>query len=187
MDSPKIVLITGCSKGIGLGLVQASLAEANTFVIATCRSPASSNELRSLTQEYGRDKLLILPLDTTCLDSYKAACKSMEMEGIMSIDVLIANAGIIGDKRPDPILTCSPENMMDCFKTNCVGTMLTLQTFTPFLEKGSIKLCVLLSSRLGSITYCPQSGGLTSYRASKAAMNMLAMTYAGLYLLLFIC
>mmetsp|Transcript_18987 Transcript_18987/g.18311 ORF Transcript_18987/g.18311 Transcript_18987/m.18311 type:complete len:162 (+) Transcript_18987:484-969(+) len=73
--------------------------------------------------------------------------------------------------------------MMDCYKTNCIGTLLTLQTFTPHLEKGALKLCVFLSSRLGSITTA-QNGSYythsyTAYRASKAAMNMLAMTYAG--------
>lgn len=166
MACAKTVLITGCSRGIGLGLVKASLSEANTFVIATCRSPSTSIELMSIALEYGRDRLLVLPLDTTCLDSHKAALKSMEMEGIQKIDILMANAGIVGDKGIsglDPILTCSPENMMDCFKTNCVGTMLTLQTFTPFLEKGSIKLCVLLSSRLGSITVA-QNGSYYTHR-----------------------
>jgi NAD(P)-dependent dehydrogenase (short-subunit alcohol dehydrogenase family) len=79
--------------------------------------------------------------------------QNLEKEGIVSIDVLIANAGISNPNHPDdPILTCSETTMMDVFKTNCIGTMLTLQTFTPFLEKSSTKLCVLLSSRLASIT-----------------------------------
>jgi NAD(P)-dependent dehydrogenase (short-subunit alcohol dehydrogenase family) len=147
-----VSLITGCSRGIGAGLVKASLAEGNTFVIATCRSPNTSTELQSIAQEY-KDRLLLLPLDTTSLDGYKAVVQNLDKEGIKSIDVLIANAGISNPNHPDdPILTCSETTMMDVFKTNCIGTMLTLQTFTPFLENGSTKLCVLLSSRLASIT-----------------------------------
>lgn len=159
--------------------MRASLADVNTFVVATCRSPNTSKELQSIAQEYSKDRLLVLPLDTTSLDSYKAVVQNLEKEGIDSIDVLIANAGVSNPDHPaDPILTCSEATMMDVFKTNCIGTMLTLQTFTPFLEKGSTKLCVLLSSRLASITQAEGVGGYTSYRASKAAMNMLAMTYA---------
>lgn len=172
------VLITGCSRGIGAGLVAEALRQPSTFVIATCRSPTSSEELKKLTEMYKEDRLLILPLDTTSAHSYKAAVDNLTAKGITSVDVLIANAGISNPDHPsDPILTCSTKTMMDVFETNCVGTLLTLQNFTPFLEKGSIKLCVLLSSRLASIEQAEGVGGYTSYRASKAAMNMLAMTY----------
>lgn len=172
------VLITGCSRGIGAGLVAEALHQSSAFVIATCRSPSSSAELKKLSEVYKEDRLLILPLDTTSVDSYKTAVENLSSKGITSIDVLIANAGISNPDHPsDPILTCSTKTMMDVFETNCVGTLLTLQNFTPLLEKGSVKLCVLLSSRLASIEQAEGVGGYTSYRASKAAMNMLAMTY----------
>lgn len=179
ISAAKTVLITGCSRGIGAGLVKASLAEPCTFVIATCRSPETATELQKIAKGYAEDRLVILPLDTTSLDSYKNAVESLTSKGINSIDILIANAGISNPDHPaDPVLTCSEKTMMDVFKTNCVGTLLTLQTFTPFLQKGSTKLCVLLSSRLASIEQAEGVGGYTSYRASKAAMNMLAMTYS---------
>lgn len=179
VSAARTVLITGCSRGIGAGLVRASLIEPTTRVIATCRSPESAVELQRIAQEHTEDRLLILSLDTTSVDSYKSAVENLAAKGIDSIDVLIANAGISNPDHPsDPILTCSEKTMMDVFKTNCVGTLLTLQTFTPFLLKGSTKLCVLLSSRLASIEQAEGVGGYTSYRASKAAMNMLAMTYS---------
>ena len=175
----RTVLITGSSRGIGAGLTKAALSDPSTFVIATCRSPSTSTELQDLAKEYNEKKLLILPLDTTSRDSYKDVMERLKLEGITTIDVLIANAGITNPDHPaDPILTCSEKTMIDVFKTNCVGTMLTLQNFTPLLQKGPTKLCVLLSSRLASIEQAENVGGYTSYRASKAAMNMLAMTYA---------
>lgn len=159
--------------------MKASLTDSSTFVIATCRSPETATELQSIAKGYTGDRLLILPMDTTSLESYKNAVESLKLKGISSIDVLIANAGISNPDHPaDPVLTCSEKTMMDVFRTNCVGTLLTLQTFTPFLQKGSTKLCVLLSSRLASIEQAEGVGGYTSYRASKAAMNMLAMTYS---------
>jgi norsolorinic acid ketoreductase len=175
----RTVLITGGSRGIGAGLTKAALTDPSTFVIATCRSPSTSNELQALAKEYNEKKLLILPLDTTSADNYKNVVEHLKQKGITTIDVLIANAGITNPEHPaDPILTCSEKTMTDVFKTNCVGTMLTLQNFTPLLQRGSTKLCVLLSSRLASIEQAEGVGGYTSYRASKAAMNMLAMTYA---------
>ena len=152
ISAAKTVLITGCSRGIGAGLVKASLTEPSTFVIATCRCPETAIELQSIAKGYTEDRLLILSMDTTSLESYKNAVESLKSKGISSIDVLIANAGISNPGHPvDPVLTCSEKTMMDVFRTNCVGTMLTLQTFTPFLLKGSTKLCILLSSRLASI------------------------------------
>ena len=175
----RTILITGGSRGIGAGLTKAALTDPSTFVIATCRSPSTANELQDLAKEYNENKLLILPLDTTSADSYKNVVERLELKGITKIDVLIANAGITNPDHPaDPILTCSETTMMDVFKTNCVGTMLTLQNFTPLLQRGKTKLCVLLSSRLASIEQAEDVGGYTSYRASKAAMNMLAMTYS---------
>lgn len=179
MASSRTILITGCSRGIGAGLVRSALAEPSTFVIATCRTPTSAKELQEIAKQFKEDRLLILPLDTTSADSYKTAVNFLKEKGIASIDVLIANAGISNPDHPsDPILTCSEKTMMDVFQTNCVGTMLTLQNFTPHLQRGSTKLCVLLSSRLASIEQAEGVGGYTSYRASKAAMNMLAMTYS---------
>lgn len=179
MASSRTILITGCSRGIGAGLVRTALAEPSTFVIATCRSPTSAVELQEIVKEFKEDRLLILPLDTTSADSYRAAVDSLQKKGITSIDVLIANAGITNPDHPsNPILTCSEKTMMDVFQTNCVGTMLTLQNFTPHLQRGATKLCVLLSSRLASIEQAEGVGGYTAYRASKAAMNMLAMTYS---------
>ena len=179
MASSRTILITGCSRGIGAGLVRSALAEPSTFVIATCRSPTSAKELQEIAKEFKEDRLLILPLDTTSADSYKTTVDCLQEKGIVSIDVLIANAGITNPEHPsNPILTCSEKTMMDVFQTNCVGTMLTLQNFTPHLQRGSTKLCVLLSSRLASIEQAEGVGGYSAYRASKAAMNMLAMTYS---------
>lgn len=179
MASSRTILITGCSRGIGAGLVRSALAEPSTFVIATCRSPTSAKELQEIAKEFKEDRLLILPLDTTSADSYKTTVDCLQEKGIASIDVLIANAGITNPEHPsNPILTCSEKTMMDVFRTNCVGTMLTLQNFTPHLQRGSTKLCVLLSSRLASIEQAEGVGGYSAYRASKAAMNMLAMTYS---------
>ena len=47
---PKTVLITGCSRGVGLGLVKEYLKR-DFQVIATCRNPESASELKFLLNE----------------------------------------------------------------------------------------------------------------------------------------
>jgi NAD(P)-dependent dehydrogenase (short-subunit alcohol dehydrogenase family) len=68
--------------------------------------------------------------------------------------------------------------MVNVFRANCVGTLMTLQAFNDMLCNSKLRICVLLSSRLASIAQTEGLGGYTSYRASKAAVNMVAMTYA---------
>jgi NAD(P)-dependent dehydrogenase (short-subunit alcohol dehydrogenase family) len=173
-------LITGTSKGIGFGLAEKLLTSSpDSYVVATCRVPDGSSELKALQNTYGKDRLLVLQLDTTSLDQHKKVVTEMASNGINSIDVFIANAGISTPNHPvDPILSCPEEDMMAVFRTNCVGTMFGLQCFTPLLLAGKSKVVVLLSSRLASIEQTAGLGGYTSYRASKAALNMLAMTYS---------
>eukprot|EP01039_Chlorochromonas_danica_P005466 gene5464-6017_t len=102
----RTILITGASRGIGLGLVGASrgiglglvgqilASHPRDRVIATYRDQASSPKLVELTQTYPKDRLLILPLEVTSEESHKKLKEALEAEGINSIDILIANAGV---------------------------------------------------------------------------------------------
>ena len=146
-------LITGCSRGIGLGLVEHLLSTPDNMVVATCRSPDESTGLRRLQQSYATNRLLVLPLDTTSLEGHQTLIQTLSTEhGIDSVDVFIANAGISSPNHPvDPVLTCPSEVMMNVFRTNCVGTMFGLQCFTPLLLRSPSRIVVLLSSRLASI------------------------------------
>ena len=50
----RTVLITGASRGIGLGLVRGFLGTSGTRVIATARTPESALELAALIKASGR-------------------------------------------------------------------------------------------------------------------------------------
>ena len=151
-------LITGCSRGIGLGLVEQLLSVPDNMVVATCRSPEEATGLQRLQQSYTKDRLLVLPLDTTSLTGHQTLVQCLSSEhGINSVDVFIANAGISSPNHPiDPVLTCPAEDMMNVFRTNCVGTMFGLQCFTPLLLRSPSSVVVLLSSRLASIEQVSQ-------------------------------
>ena len=115
-------LITGCSRGIGLGLVEHLLSTPDNMVVATCRSPDESTGLRRLQQSYATNRLLVLPLDTTSLEGHQTLIQTLSTEhGIDSVDVFIANAGISSPNHPvDPVLTCPSEVLAPCLGYNAL-------------------------------------------------------------------
>lgn len=172
------VLITGTSRGIGYGLCETFLSavDKNYVVHATCRD-TTNDKLLSLQSRY-KDKLYIHELDVTKQESHALLYKKLVSNGVDAIDVLIANAGIASSNHPvDPILTAPIDDMLNVYNTNVIGSLLTLQTYTPLLLKSKTKLFCVLSSKLASIEQ-NTIGGYTSYRSSKAALNMLAKTFS---------
>lgn len=173
------ILVTGSSRGLGLGIVRELLQrDAHNYIIATCRKPTTSIDLQNLLIEFP-ERLLILPLDISSAESHVSAVEELKLRNINSLDAIIANAGVSNPNHPDdPFFNCSTVDMLEVYKTNVVGTMLTLQFFSPFLWTGQSKIAVLLSSRLGSLESSLKIPGYTSYRTSKAALNMLSVTYS---------
>ena len=92
----KTVLITGCSRGIGLGLVKEFLK--NGFsVIATCRVPEKATELCEVLSKNGQRAPMTL--DTSSISSVES-CKSQIVQEYDRLDVLINNAGISNKNHP---------------------------------------------------------------------------------------
>eukprot|EP01031_Cornospumella_fuschlensis_P025664 gene25664-30996_t len=177
----RVFFVTGSSRGIGLGLVK-HILERNTVdkVVATARNPEKSAELMTFTQAY-RERLVVLPLDVTNQASHRQAKDLLVQRGVTSIDVLVANAGVMNNDRPrNDFFTCTPEEMDGVWRTNVSGVLLTLQHFSELLLNSQHKIAVVMSTYLGSIQSAAKATdpGYTCYRTSKAGVNMLAMSYA---------
>ena len=90
------------------------------------------------------------------------------------IDVLINNAGVAGGASN------LAQQMNETFKTNVTGQALVTQAFIDLLKKSSTPRLIYVSSGLGSISKRVNPNDVwyqvivTSYRVSKAALNMLA-------------
>jgi NAD(P)-dependent dehydrogenase (short-subunit alcohol dehydrogenase family) len=67
--------------------------------------------------------------------------------------------------------------LLDLLHLNSVGPALLLKHFTPLLATGQRVIWAKLSARVGSIED-NRKGGWYSYRAAKAALNMLLQTAA---------
>ncbi len=155
------IVITGTSQGIGLELVKIALEEGHK-VLAIARPSTHLQDLKSLVDQ-NLANLHILEVDLRDQDAQgKIAAATDSWD---KIDVLINNAGIY---RPDETV----ENFLDTFETNTVIPFFLTKSLLEKLKKSSHPKAVFISSLMGSITD-NTSGGSHSYRASKAALNMI--------------
>ncbi|KAI0783046.1 putative short-chain dehydrogenases/reductase [Abortiporus biennis] len=175
-------LITGASRGIGLGLVQQLLKNPENQVIATARNPSSSKGLQELREQYPDNKRLItLTLDVSKPEDIKKAAEDAEKLLPGGLDVLINNAAILSNvlATVDEIDTTE---FMEELRINIVAVLEILRVFKPLVSKSTHKKIIVISSVAGSLELAPQypAVGLT-YAVTKAGVNMLARRWGKVY------
>ncbi|MGM0677767.1 SDR family NAD(P)-dependent oxidoreductase [Ectothiorhodospira marina] len=161
------ILIIGASGGIGSAFVQTLAARGSVQrVVATYRS----------TQPAWEDaKVDWVSLDVT--DESDVARLAQEMG---EIDWLINAAGLLHEGTHGPekrVAQVDPEFVMQNFRVNTLPTLLLAKHMTPLMRHGRPALFATVSARLGSIGE-NALGGWYSYRASKAALNMVIRNLA---------
>lgn len=153
------VLITGANRGLGLEFARQYVAD-GWRVIATCRDPAKAEGLRSLGSA-----VEIHALDVADFTAIGHLAQTLDEQ---PIDLLIANAGVIGSDRNLGDLT--GERWMQTLRVNTVAPILLAQALLPSLRAGAGKTAVFLTSLMGSIDD-NGSGRYYDYRSSKAGLN----------------
>ena len=98
----------------------------------------------------------------------------------LPITLLVIATGILheGAHGPEKALSeLDPAWMARNFAVNAIGPALVLKHFLPLLPRTGSPVVAALSARIGSIAD-NRLGGWTSYRASKAALNMIVKNAA---------
>jgi NAD(P)-dependent dehydrogenase (short-subunit alcohol dehydrogenase family) len=160
------VLITGAGRGIGLELARL-YADRGDTVIGTVRSPEKAAALTALGAG-----VTVLPLDVTDEASHATLARTLAGR---PIDILIANAGILGARGglDDPTNTAALWTAH--MATNVMGVFFTARTLAANVAAAKGRIAII-SSRMGSSA---AAGGNTyAYRASKAAAANLAANLA---------
>lgn len=152
------IVITGVSRGIGQKLMEQSL-EQEDRVCGIARHP-DSVQMNSLKAKY-KDNLVLISGDVNDPELGKKIIRNYPWK---SIDVLINNAGIY--------LEDSWEGFQKTFLTNSIAPYFLTLELEALLKKSSDPKAAFITSQMGSITD-NSSGGAVSYRASKAALNMM--------------
>lgn len=163
-------LIVGASSAIAQAIIT-ELLKKGEQVIAVSRSQipdhlASSTHLRWIQSDYGTPDI-------------QHVCQRLS-HSIAELNSLYICNGILhtSDLQPEKqIKQLKAENFQCVMHVNAVLPMLWLQSITPYLSRQQYLKVVLFSARIGSIGD-NQLGGWHTYRASKAALNMLAKNYA---------
>ena len=163
------VVVAGASGGIGAEFVrQLSANQKIGRVFALYRQPPDAAEagVEPLTYDLADE------------DSIRAAADSVSAHG--PVDAVIVATGLLHDGSIQPeksLASIDADAMLDVFRVNTIGPILLAKHFLPLLRRESTTLFAALSARVGSISD-NRLGGWASYRASKAALNMLLRTAA---------
>ncbi|WP_347988802.1 SDR family oxidoreductase [Methylomonas sp. AM2-LC] len=160
----KTVLITGANRGLGLEFSR-QYAEAGWRVITACRQPKAAHALQKLADEYS--SLQIEVLDVGDFAQIDALSEKLAEE---TIDVLLNNAGVYGDKAEHSFGQLDYQAWAHTLAINTLAPIKMAEAFLPQLENGKSKLIVNVSSLMGSLTD-NTSGGSLLYRSSKAGLN----------------
>ncbi|KAJ7662984.1 carbonyl reductase [Mycena rosella] len=177
----KIVLITGANKGIGFEIAKQLASQYKGYHILIGSRDAERGEKAAEALKKEGLSVEALAIDVADDRSIEAAAQTVKSK-FGRLDVLINNSGIILDS-----FTGEPSSRAvfeATFAVNVFGAASTTDAFIPLLEKSAAARVVFVSSDLGSLTYRANPTGPysfvdgPSYRCSKAAMNMLALTYA---------
>jgi NAD(P)-dependent dehydrogenase (short-subunit alcohol dehydrogenase family) len=162
-------LISGANRGIGRE-VALQIAARGDRVTGTVRNDEARTRLAEETSQY-RDRFEILVLDMRDEAAIKAAAKRLNGP----IDVLVANAGVIGPQRQSALDT-DFDGVIDTFSVNTLGPLRLAQAFLPLLRGAANPRIVFISSALGSLANA--GADQIAYRASKAALNMIMRALA---------
>lgn len=117
------------------------------------------------------------PIDFADEASIAAAAATLREAGPLHLVVNAAGILHTPDFMPEKKLgDLNAAQMMETFRVNSIGPALVLRAFAPLLDADR-SVIAMLSAKVGSIGD-NRLGGWYSYRASKAALNMLVKTAA---------
>jgi len=158
-ETSRVVLITGCSSGIGRALA-IELARRGQRVFATARRAETLASLRS-------ENLEPLALDVTDPDSIARAVGAVIERTGGRIDMLINNAGL---NASGPLAEMPLQEIRALFETNVLGLLAVTQAVFPHMAKAKQGRIVNIGSVVGVLP-TPFAG---PYCASKSAVHMLS-------------
>ena len=157
-DKPNVVLITGCSSGIGRETAR-HLAQRGNRVYATARRPDAIEDLRG-------DGCETLACDVTDEASMRACVEAVE-EAEGAVGALVNNAGY---SQSGAVESVPLDEVRRQFETNVFGLVRMCQLVLPGMRREGRGRIVNISSMGGRLTF--PGGG--AYHATKHAVEAIS-------------
>ena len=176
-DPDAVFVVTGANRGVGAAMVEQLAARTAGTVVACARDPATVAAASPRVRAAALDVR-----DDASIDALAAAVGDR-------VDVLLNCAGVLHDAAHQPersLDRLSRDWLLQSVDVNCAGPILVTKALRRALAAGRrgsgaapsrpASVVANLSARVGSATD-NGLGGWHSYRASKAALNMLCLLY----------
>ena len=160
----KVVLITGCSTGIGLATAT-QFSNEDYQVIATARNPESSEELVELGK---KDNVLLKELDVC---NQVSVDKLFDELNDFDVDILVNNAGVGGSGSVE---NAGIEFAKILMETNYFGALRMIKKVIPSMRIKKSGAIINVSSQAGRRPFALMS----HYCATKYALNGLSESMA---------
>lgn len=174
-----VAYVQGASRGLGLALARALVDRSDIDVVyAAARAPEDSSGLTELRQRAGA-RLRPVTADVQSESSIAWAAEKVASEQ-RALDYLFYVAGVLheGTMKPEKRFEqVHQSNLEHAFAVNATGPILTARYLVELLAHDRRAVLANISAHAGSIGD-NRLGGWYSYRASKAAQNMLTRTLA---------
>lgn len=166
----KSAVVTGASRGIGRAAAVA-LGAAGAHVILLARTVGGLEETDDEVRRAG-GRATLIPADLSDFSSIDQLGPAISQR-FGKIDILVLNAGVLGELAPIPDI--APKVWRQVFDVNVEANWRLLRALDPYLRASEAARVLVMTSRAGGEVAKPFWG---VYAASKAALEMLARTYA---------
>ncbi|XP_015115044.1 uncharacterized protein LOC107039775 [Diachasma alloeum] len=172
------ILITGCNRGLGLGLVQhlTQLPNPPEKIFATCRDVTKAQELKKIADK--SKNVHIIEIDLKETQRYSEIVDLVDKNvGDAGLNVLFNNAGIA--TKYMRIGMVKEEHLTEVYFVNTVVPIMLTKAFLPLLKKaakgkmgmGVQRAAVINMSSIIASIQDNTMGGFYPYRCSKTALN----------------
>ncbi|MGL4316754.1 MAG: SDR family oxidoreductase [Pseudomonas sp.] len=162
------ILITGASRGIGLGLAEAYL-QTGAQVHAIVRNP-DSPELRQLQAQYA-ERLKLIACD---LNDADAGTHILAQLADQTLDIVILNAGVYGPAHQN-VEQANAAEIGELLLSNAIAPLRLARQLAPRVERGGV--IAFMSSQMASVELA-RAAQMPLYGASKAALNSLIRSWS---------
>ena len=178
--SNKNVLITGANKSIGFETAR-QLGQLGFRVWLGSREIERG---RNAAEELLAEGYDVQPITIDVTDDHSVAMAvSRVHDADGRLDVLINNAGILGEQPTAPSLQ-SVSDMRAVYETNVFGPVRVTQAFLPLLKAAHHASIIMVSSGLGSLGWLSDPANefygvnILGYNSSKSALNAVTVSLA---------
>lgn len=165
----RIALVTGASRGIGRAVAEAYAAE-GAHVLLLARKQESLEPVDDAIREAG-GTASIIPLDLGSNKRVDALGPAL-YERFDKLDILLANAGVLGGLSP--LAHTTDANWERAIAINVSANWRLIRTLDPLLRRSDAGRCIFVTSGAAHRTRAYWG----AYSVSKAALEALALTYA---------